>query len=477
MYRAILLTLLAGSALAQPIRLYPDNPHYYEFRGRPFIAVTSAEHYGMLLNADFDYKKYLDTMSDDGMRLTRFFTGLYREGPGSFRITGNTLAPAGDRFITPYLRSGESGALDTLAKWDLTQWNPVYWRRLKDIVEYASEKGIIIQVTLFCTYYRDEMWEASPYHPSNNINSTPEMPRTEVLTLGHPALLRYQETFVRRMVTELNGYDNVMWEICNEPYFHGVTLEWQYHIAKLIRETETGLPKRHLIARNVANNQEFVTDPSPNIDVLHFHYARPPVTVAMNFGLGRLIGFDETGFDGPFDYPYRIQAWDFVIAGGGHYNHLDYSFTVGHEDGTFDFPKTQPGGGGPELRRSLKALNEFMDSVNFVRMRPADELILSGVPAGASARILAEDGRACALYLHHGRIMGGYTPRYLVRSGVQQHALSLNLPAGGYTATWWNPKTGKTEAPQSLRHTGGPLRVMTPEYREDIALVLSLGEE
>ncbi|MCP5112309.1 MAG: hypothetical protein GY953_15905, partial [bacterium] len=44
-----LLLLAAGSALAQPVRLHPDNPHYYEFRGRPFVVVTSAEHYGALL--------------------------------------------------------------------------------------------------------------------------------------------------------------------------------------------------------------------------------------------------------------------------------------------------------------------------------------------------------------------------------------------------------------------------------------------
>ncbi|MCP5111239.1 MAG: hypothetical protein GY953_10425, partial [bacterium] len=353
-------------------RLHPDNPHYYEFRGRPFVVVTSAEHYGALLNADFDYKKYLDAMAADGMRLTRFFTGLYREVPGSFGITRNTLAPTAEKFITPYQRTSTPGALDGLNKWDLTRSNPAYWQRLKDLVEYADRKGLIIQVTLFCTYYRDEMWEASPLHAKNNVNSTPDIPRTEPLTLKHPELLKHQETFVKRMVAELNGFDNVTWEICNEPYFHGVTLDWQLHIAKLIRQTEAGLSKRHLIARNVANHHEIVTDPSPDIDVLLFHYSRPPVTVAMNFGLGRLIGFDETGFDGTLDHPYRIQAWDFILAGGGHFNHLDYSFTAGHEDGTFAYPKTQPGGGGPALRRSYKTLIDFMESFDYVRMNPAD---------------------------------------------------------------------------------------------------------
>ena len=43
---------------------------------------------------------------------------------------------------------------------------------------------------------------------------------------------------------------------------------------------------------------------------------------------------------------YRSEGWEFVLAGGGLYNNLDYSFTVGHEDGGFQFPSTQPGGGG-----------------------------------------------------------------------------------------------------------------------------------
>ena len=473
MRRSLPALLLALSPLAaQPVRLHPDNPRYYEFRGKPFLAVTSAEHYGALINRDFDYRKYIDTLAKDGMRLTRFFTGLYREAPDSFSITRNTLAPAPDRFLTPYRRGGTPGALDGLNKWDLRQWDPDYWSRLHDLVRYASERGILIQVTLFCTYYTDFMWEASPLHAQNNVNNTPEIPRTEVLTLKHPALLRHQEEFVRKIVTELNGYDNVTWEICNEPYFHGVTLEWQHHIAALIVETEAKLAHKHLIARNVANFAEAVTEPHPAIAVLHFHYSRPPVTVAMNYGLNRLIGFDETGFDGTLDFPYRIQGWDFIVAGGGHYNHLDYSFAAGYEDGTFAFPKTQPGGGGPELRRQLKALIDFMESFDFLRMAPRNDLILGGVPPEASARLLAEEGRAYALYLHHGKVLRDYVPRYVVHRGRQQAALALNLSAGAYTARWWHPRTGRVEGPEQLDHPGGPCYLTTPEYQEDVALEL-----
>lgn len=52
------LTLMAVGIAAQnqPIRMHPDNPHYFEYRGEPTVLITSAEHYGAVLNLDFDYK-------------------------------------------------------------------------------------------------------------------------------------------------------------------------------------------------------------------------------------------------------------------------------------------------------------------------------------------------------------------------------------------------------------------------------------
>ena len=92
--------------------------------------------------------------------------------------------------------------------------------------------------------------------------------------------------------------------------------------------------------------------------------------MAFNYALKKAIGYDETGFDRTADSTYRLQAWDFLVAGGATYDHLDYSFTAGHEDGTFRYPETQPGGGSRELRRQFGILKGFMDGFDFVRMRP-----------------------------------------------------------------------------------------------------------
>ena len=59
------------------------------------------EHYGAVLNLDFDYVKYLDALRRDGLNLTRTFTGAYVEPPGAFNIASNTLAPLEGRFLSP----------------------------------------------------------------------------------------------------------------------------------------------------------------------------------------------------------------------------------------------------------------------------------------------------------------------------------------------------------------------------------------
>ena len=76
-----------------PLALHPENGHYFVFRGKPTVLITSGEHYGAVLNLDFDYKKYLDTLAADGLNNTRTFSGAYVEPQGAFNIARNTLAP------------------------------------------------------------------------------------------------------------------------------------------------------------------------------------------------------------------------------------------------------------------------------------------------------------------------------------------------------------------------------------------------
>ena len=55
----------------EPIKVHPDNPHYFLFRGQPTILLTSAEHYGAVINLDFDYVQYLDVLAANSLNYTR----------------------------------------------------------------------------------------------------------------------------------------------------------------------------------------------------------------------------------------------------------------------------------------------------------------------------------------------------------------------------------------------------------------------
>src|SRR5207249_8328437 len=106
-------------------------------------------------------------------------------------------------------------------------------------------------------------------------------------------ILKLRDRLARKIVTDLKDLDNLYYEICNEAYYGGVTVEWQDHISDMIVKTEKAFPLKHLLARNIANGSSKVENPHPAISIFNFHYSRPPESVAMNFHLNKVIGFNE----------------------------------------------------------------------------------------------------------------------------------------------------------------------------------------
>jgi Cellulase (glycosyl hydrolase family 5) len=449
-------TVAAPAEPAKPISLDPQNPHYFLFRGRPTVLITSTEHYGALMNMDFYYPLYLSELQSHGFNLTRLFSGVYVEDSAAFHIARNTLAPAPLRFICPWARSTQPGYAGGGNKFDLHTWDPAYFHRLKDFVAQAGKRGIVVEMVLLCPYYHDQQWDLSPIKASNNIQGIGDLPRTKTLTLDNGPLLAIQDAMVRKIVTELRDFDNVYYEICNEPYFGGVTITWQNHIAETIKSTEAAFPAKHLIAQNISNGSKKIEDPNPPVSIFNFHYSRPPKSVAMNFGLNRVISDDETGFRGTADRSYRREGWDFILAGGAVYDNLDYSFTAGHEDGTFKFPPTQLGGGGHTLQAQLSILKKFIESFDFVHMHP-DASDIKAVGNAARIYALAQPGKVYAVY---------------VDGGGPGTTLLCNVPAGRYHAEWINTLTGAVDKTRDVSHDGGTLALASPPYSEDVALRL-----
>lgn len=469
----IVLGLLAFPAVgtgadndAKPLALHPDNPHYFLFRGKPAFLITSGEHYGAVLNKDFNYLLYLDELRARGFNLTRTFSGTYREIPGSFNITENTLAPSkSETYVCPWARSATPGAGDGGNKFDLATFDPSYFERLKDFIGQAGKRGIVVELVLFCTIYDDKLWAVNPMKLGNNVQNVGNVDHTDVFTLKSQQLSDVQQAFVRKVVAELKGFDNLYYEVCNEPYFAGVTQEWTNRIIAVIQDAEKDLPAKHLIAQNIANGAQKIDKPNPGVSIFNFHYATPPDAVKQNYDLKKPLGDDETGFRGKSDLPYRTEAWDFLIAGGAVYSNLDYSFTVKAPNGTA-VVTTAPGGGGPELRRQLQVLKEFLSGFEFVKMKPNNAIVKGGIlksvslsggdppEARVTARALVDPGKAYAIYIRGG----------------SQINLAVDLPNGTYRVEWVNTKTGKVEKKEEVKPLGRDHILTSPKYADDIAL-------
>jgi hypothetical protein len=461
----------------QPITLHPANPHYFLFQGKAVALISSGEHYGAVINGDFDYHKYLETMRTEGMNYTRLFGGSYVEVPGkSFGILRNDLAPGPGRFVAPWARSETAGYAGGGNKFDLNRWNPEYFSRLQDFLEQASQRGIVVEIGLFSSQYGKLQWGVSPLNRANNMDQTDAIDWKKVNTLENGNVLGFQERYVRKIVREANAYPNVMFEITNEPWSDrgvladvvnaylftgrdqypnsvdlpdGLTMAWQRRVAEWIRSEEAALPNKHLIAQDYCNFRYPVKEVLPGVSVVNFHYAYPEA-VTWNYGLGKALSYDETGFLGRGDDAYTRQAWNFMLAGGSVFDGLDYSFSVGHEDGT-DTAPNGPGGGSRELRKRLRILSEFLGTLPLVEMSPDAGTVRHA--AGVHAQVLSNGHGEYAMYL----------------DGKGPAELELNLAAGEYSVTWVDVVNGGKRE-ESFRHEGGEKVVRTPEFREGIGV-------
>jgi hypothetical protein len=290
---------------------------------------------------------------------------------------------------------------------------------------------------------------------------------------------------VSKLAREANRFDNVIFEIQNEPWSDRpvradvvnsylrpqvrdkypnsievadqLSTAWQARVAEWLTSEEASLANKHLIAQNYCNFFFPVRALVPGVSIVNFHYAYPDA-VLLNYGLGKGISYDETGFLGPEDEAYRRQAWNFMLSGGSVFDNLDYSFTAGHEDGS-DTGPNGPGGGSRALRQQLRILKEFLQSFSLIELKPDMHTVRHA--AGVYSRVLSIPGREYGMYF----------------DGDGPVDITLDLPEGQYSGSWVDTKTGSAEKLQAFRHSGGEKVLKTPKFRNGIALRLKKQEQ
>ena len=500
---ALSATVCIASHAQDAVKIDPANPKYLLFRGKPLILLSASEHYGSVVNRPFDYEKYLDDAQAHHMTMTRTFL-LYRETQ-SARNPSSPVKPESPDFIAPWVRTGPGKALDGEPVYDLDRWNPEYFNRLHAFLESASKHGIVVELTVFSNSYSPDNYALQPLRAENNLQHVGAADWEEYITLKNQDLVRRQEEYARKVIDETSGFDNVYYEICNEPggnvKGHSSKEDvdaWQTEIARTLRDEMQKQGHPHLLSGQQAfsytggpstvageSAMSFPNDltfSSGNFDIVNNHPLPNTMLDGKTFQMGDFMS-KQLKLEGVRDFCresyskskpvvldedntasmyrdtdgwtiHRKRAWTALLS-GCHYDYIDFSITVGNESGT------QASRAG--IRSWMQHLSEFKDTFDFVHSKPDADWI-STYPEHLTLSALSASGRDYIAYLADDRELTNPAAGAPVSGKV-----SLALPAGAYDVSLYSPMTGEYSPAVEVR--GGEKASLTlPAFHQDVVI-------
>lgn len=479
-----------------PLEVHPENPKYFLFRGKPLVLIAASEHYGSVVNRRFDFERYLVDAADKKQTVTRTFL-LYRE----FQTARNPCSPVKPEspdYISPWPRSGPGKAMDGEPKYDLDRWNPEYFTRLHNFLSAASKRDIVVELTVFSNTYSDEVWALNPLRNKNNLQSIGNVEAPDYTSARDRKLVEYQSAYARKIVQETSGYDNVYYEICNEPGGgeppHVTSAEvdaWQQLMVGVIRKELRKLNRKHLISGQSA----FSVHPFRHeldecftgsmLDVVNVH-PWPVLNLRGNtYNLGRFMskdlqlqqfrdffltayqegkpcGSDEDNAASLYldDVGWTIdrkRAWTAVMC-GAHYDFIDFSIRAGIEAGTTDSRH--------KIRNWMCNLSKFIHSFDFIHARPATDWIIAQ-PAHLVVTALAKPGEDYIAYLADARELTDPSAGQPISGN-----LSFQLPAGDYRVCLYSPTAGVYSPCLPVRG-GGLVTFELAPFVEDVVICVT----
>lgn len=400
--------------------------------------------------------------------------------------------------------------------WYLDQQNIQFFKNLKAVVEFAKQQGIYVEVTFFAPWVG--IWELGPWHPDHaRLSTSPGTPlgftdRSYFVKLdpsnggvnANEAMRAYQMQVMHWTVDTLWNYENIYWEIANEPenYAPASTgcgaptpqsaiwsdvAPWQNTMINDLAAYEqtnyvnTGLLARpHVIAVQPFSREGtnvYVTN--GNVGVINGHYttvslsrgnmgaidlARGYANQAkiLGFNEGKISGINSDGStnntgtaNGGQPDSARAEAWEFMLYQGGTFDHFGYFYSSPN---------------GQQVRQQLGALKSFLSSLALRQVTTSPDppswvnigqspystpgtvnnKFWAALEPSATATIIQY-----ALYIHHSQPrftdgipshgflnFGGYQPIF----GSYQESLRLCLGSqpGTFLVQWINPATNTT---------------------------------
>ncbi len=313
-----------------------SNPKLLSFRGNDNFKLAGYDYYD-LLNTDHiaesldwrteadkkrpTYESFFDVLARNRVNFTRCFVWA---GWGNDLFCWKRVSTPDDP-----IKQGQRYALV-----DLSQFDERFWKHAIEAIEYASKKGVIVEVTLYdrCCVDSDSIsprrWS---FHPWNSENSLPgtigydlfpkgkERGIQYVFDLDNPKIKSLHEAYLKKWVDSTKHLDNVIFEIENEGYTGYKFNNW---VAKYLRHT---LKCPFVIAVNTFEEKD-KCHAIPEVDMIADHGEKSPKEVDQLLAewshFGKVIMVDTDGWrTSEQNYEKSLQVAQRALDLDLHFNH------------------------------------------------------------------------------------------------------------------------------------------------------------
>jgi len=419
------------------IKPYTKNPGYWEYLGKP-----------LLLFGGSDCDNIFQWVGD-GTKLTDHLDLLSSCGGNYIRCTISSRAytPKGYRWdLLPYPFAKVNG------KYNLKQWDDVYWNKLRMFLHETKKRSIIVQLEIWDRWNESgdstrpgNGWYDSPWNPNNNVtydwSDSPLLKPggTSFYNAFHMAavardkvLLPLQQCFVRKILDEVidGGFDHVLFQVDNESGIGDETLEPDPYWARFMREyartkgcadvyvctsrrfhwpapyqtknfQDWGNPEVRVPLMNPAFNFSDISQNNGTSGQMHYdnilwYRSRVlasgirPINNVKCYHFNWPIG-GSFGRDraSPTDVEAGSKFWRAVFAGSA-------SIRFHRHTPTRPAGLREGFGLAFEGQRHLRSMREFLDAVHIFRMNPRNDLLSQRVTN--EAYCLAEPGLQYAVF-------------------------------------------------------------------------------
>lgn len=191
------------------LKPYDKNHGYWQYKGAPVLLLGASGDDNLFQMPD--PVAHLDSMKAAGANYIR-----------------NTLSDRDPGNVRAFYRNNDG-------KYDLNQWNETYWNKLDRLLKLTQDRDIIVQIEVWDRFdHSRNEWMTDPFHPANNINYTFSASGLDSAYRMHPGqnkqpfffsvpaldnntvLLKYQEAFVKKLLSVSLAFDHVLYCIDNE---------------------------------------------------------------------------------------------------------------------------------------------------------------------------------------------------------------------------------------------------------------------